>query len=90
MKRKLLIIAAVCALFAASCTASQSPKPTGDVNKDTKSVHQLVVEGKYSEAKKFLQDADAYYQGVTGEAQLASIIEYGVGEENLYKVMNAD
>lgn len=88
MKNKLTIIALLCTLFIASC--GSSVKPTGDVDKDTAAVHELVVLGKYSEAKKFLEKAQDCYSGIVGEAKMAQIIEYGVGEENLLKVMNAE
>lgn len=88
MKNKVVIIALFCTLIIASCGSSS--KPTGDVDKDTAAVHELVIRGKYSEAKKFLEKAQGYYSGVVGEAEMAHIIEYGVGENNLFKVMSAD
>lgn len=88
MKTRGVIIALFCTVIIASC--GSSVKPTGDVDKDTAAVHELVIRGKYSEAKKFLEKAQDYYSGVVGEADMAYIIEYGVGEDNLFLVMNAN
>lgn len=88
MKTRGVIIALFCTVIIASC--GSSVKPTGDVDKDTAAVHELVIRGKYSEAKKFLEKAQGYYSGVVGEADMAYIIEYGVGEDNLFLVMNAN
>lgn len=71
-------------LFILAC--GRTVKPTGDYEKDAAILHEMVLDGKYSDAKRFLEESNAIY----GAAQQAWIIEFGVGEENLLKVMNAE
>lgn len=82
--KKNIITLLLCTLFIVSCGGTT--KPTGDYEKDAAIVHEMVLDGKYSDAKRFLEESNAIY----GAAQQAWIIEFGVGEENLLKVLNAE